>query len=82
MLENTCGNCPKLNITDMCGLKLAGCKETGFVVPHTAKLKNGNRGDKTEFVFTRIPLVCPRDESEVRKSEKPAATKHWVTKTL
>lgn len=80
MKDKTCGNCEHLNITDMCGLALAGCKKTGFIIPHESQLEFGKRGDATIIRFSRIPLECPLPDT--LKSESPAPLKDWVKRTI
>ena len=73
MREFTCGNCKSLHLG--CDrFHVAGCKETGFVVPHGMD----NTGDVAKFEFWRVPISCPRPDSEVVKSEKQAKRKDWV----
>ena len=69
-----CGDCPNLKITPLMNAAVAGCDETGFVVPHM--MESSPR--KATITFTRIPLSCPR--SDTVKSEKPAAKKYHITK--
>ena len=78
MKESTCGNCEHIQISYMCGTALAGCNLTGFVVPHTSELVNGNRGDDSIVTFTRIPLSCPREDTE--KSENSVKKKDFIIK--
>lgn len=59
----TCENCENLNIENIFGLKLAGCKLTGLAVPHSSD------SEKDEMIFHRVPLACPRPDSEVVKKE-------------
>ncbi len=59
----TCEKCENLNIEDVFGLKMAGCKLTGLVIPHNSDSK------KDEMIFHRVPMQCPRPDSEVVKRE-------------
>ncbi len=71
-MENTCGNCKNLISHDTAmGGNFYGCKVTGFVVPH--------HWDSEEAIFWRVPVNCPRPDSEVVKSETKAPRKDWVT---
>jgi len=69
-MELTCGNCDKLMLPLNERYNHAGCQLTDLVVPHQ------NDGDK--LVFWRVPESCPRSDTEVKKSKKPAAKKYWV----
>lgn len=75
-LEKTCGNCPKINVSDAMGMLIFGCKETGFVIPHYAS------NVEKEVIFWRVPNECPRSSNEVFKSEKKAPQKDWIIKTF
>ena len=74
MSEKTCGNCDKVRVTDVMGMYIFGCSETGFVIPHEA-IK-----ETEKVTFWRIPPCCPRTDNEVFKSEKQAPRKEWIIK--
>lgn len=72
-MRYTCAGCENLiKLPGFGNSHIFGCDKTGFVVPHSADFQ------KNEVIFWRIPIYCPLPDSEVRKSEKLAAKKHWV----
>lgn len=75
MLKN-CGNCEHINITGRPGSAMAGCSKTGFVVPHSWD------GDINEFIFWRVPKVCPLDASAADKTDKMQPKKTWTVRTF
>ena len=76
--EYTCGNCQHLELTNLINTVLAGCDQTGLVVPHRSESAEDRKS--ATLTFTRIPESCPR--SDVVKSEKTAPTKHHITKKI
>lgn len=74
MKEHTCGNCKHLVKVGSRNW-IFGCERTGSVVPHSADYS------KDEIIFWRVPVECPRPDSEVVKSQKQAPKKVWVHKT-
>jgi len=65
--EATCGNCPNLIVGAMNCLV---CEPEDAIVPHDF--------DGETYILWRVPVFCPREDSEVVKSEKMAAKKQWV----
>lgn len=59
----TCETCEHLNVEDLFGLKLCGCKLTGQVIPHSSD------SEEQTLVFHRNPMNCPRPDDEVEKRE-------------
>lgn len=58
-LEN-CGMCVDLVKTEVFRAVFYGCGRTGLVVPQTS-------GSDEGAVFHRVPMSCPRPDSEVIK---------------
>lgn len=57
----TCENCENLEFYGRKGNGFYGCSKGGFVVPHSTI------GSEPEFY--RVPMQCPRPDSEVVKKE-------------
>jgi hypothetical protein len=60
-----CGGCVNLEPTPMLNLIVYSCGITGGVVPHHSQADQCN-GQITEFL--RVPMSCPRPDSEVIKT--------------
>lgn len=58
----TCEKCEHRKSENMGFLSIEGCGLTGLVIPHAAAT-----GQDT--IFYRVPLECPRPDSEVIKQE-------------
>lgn len=71
--EKTCGNCENVNFNPSDEFSVAGCKLTGYVIPHECI------HTKQKLTFWRVPMVCPRSEG-VHKSKQQAPRKEWVIK--
>jgi len=67
--ELTCGNCPHLRVGAMNWLF---CQKIDAAIPHNY--------DGEEYILWRIPITCPRPDTEVSKSEMQAPKKYWVKK--
>lgn len=83
MRSVTCAGCPHLRHGDFMGLAFAFCDFDGTgngpIVPHDATLESGKRGDATLVTLWRVPLECPRPDSEVDKRTTKAKPSEWVT---
>ncbi|MCH2459111.1 MAG: hypothetical protein MK186_13845 [Henriciella sp.] len=72
----TCRDCEHLDEMEWPNdMRLFGCKKTGFTIPHAAS------SEDQQATFFRIPLECPRPDSEVEKKGDKQPHKHWQTLT-
>lgn len=69
--EKTCASCKNLQLFGSSRNGFYGCNKTGEVVPHEF---NGGEGWAK---FWRIPMNCPRLNSEVEKSSVKIPEKEW-----
>lgn len=84
-LKQTCGGCPNLAFGDMGGLKTAYCSHgrddgDGPIVPHKSELE-GKVGGPSIVTLWRVPMECPRPDSEVKKRRRGsfAPKSDWKT---
>lgn len=75
-MEKTCGNCKEINFDTTSKWAVAGCKLTGFVIPHHCNYL------EKKLTFWRVPIECPRNDGGVEKSETQAPAKSWVIKSF
>lgn len=74
--ESTCGNCQYAVANAGGFVSVVHCQQTGNIIPHQADFS------KAEVVLFRVPLDCPRSDTEVVKSKDQAKRSEWVKVNL
>lgn len=67
--EATCGNCKNAKVGAM---NIVFCEPLDSLIPHEF--------DGERYIFWRIPTFCPRESTEVVKSDETAPKDKWVFK--